>query len=330
MKEKDKKKNIIIVIMAFVIFILLAITIYFVFINKDESSNTTNDQDIEEEKILKVKQYTLKEENEEIRINNKKLKLKVVDSTLYINDEEIADVMFEGNIFVTDKYALIAVVGQYGYGINYAINEDGKIINVYKSIVADTSYSDFQVNNIRVEERKLFADYYHESCNYIDDDSTNCESKVEFVYDGNNIIMKDVSLQENINPLTKINLTNSNRTIKFGNKTINLRTENGKIYYNDKVVKQYEDYNDFGVYLSEKLILIYWQGEMCHATFIGAINEDGEYNEVNNSEEYSVYGLYEKNGEIMGTGYECLTDPDSETKIDIKIVNNGKNITIKK
>lgn len=121
-------------------------------------------------------------------------------------------------------------------------------------------------------------------------------------------------------------LESSNKEVNFNGKKVNLKVEASKIYFNDKVVTEIKDYENFGVYVLEKIMLIYWPGEQCHATFIGAINEKGEFVEVKNDNNYAVNNLYLKDGNIFGNGYECslLSDDQFNVKLDY----DGKQVTI--
>ena len=345
-KKLEKRKNLEIIVLSIIIVALLGALIYLLFIKKDDkpteppkpqdNQQTVNNQGNDDNEIIvissnEVKQIGLGETNTTIKINNKNINLKVIDSTLYVNDVKQEGVMLEHIVFATNKYILVAGVGQNGYGIDYAVDENGKVIDVYKSVVADAPYAAYQVNNIRMENGKVVADYYHDSCTMMPVDTKNCESKVEFVYDGNNIIMKDMSLTDGTQALTSIILSNSNKLIKFNGKYVQLRTEPDKIYFNDKLIKDFGyGYNEFGVYVSERMIFIYWVGSQCNPVFIGAINENGEFVEVKNPNGDYVYGLYLKDGVVMGTGNVCQTEPDESKKYNAKFVYDGKSIVLKK
>ena len=275
-----------------------------------------------------VKKIDLGETNTTIKVNNKNIKLKVINDILYVNDVKQKDVMLEGIVFATNKYILVAGVGLNGCSIDYAVDENGNVINVYKSVVADSSYPMYQVNNIRIENGKVVADYFRDSCTMMPVDTKDCEKKVEFVYDGNNIIMTDISLPQNTKALTRIELEEADTLIQFNGKQIKLKSSSGSIYYNDKLVKSFTDMNNFGFYVSEKIILIYWIGNQCNPVFIGAINENGEFVEVKNPNGDYVYGLYAKDGVIMGTANVCQTEPDESKKYNAKFVYDGKTVTL--
>ena len=322
--EKDKEKNKIIWMLTITVIILLLVCTYFVFIKKDK------EEPVKEEEVT-VKHMTLGDTNEEITINNKKINLKLIDSTLYINDVKQEEIMLEGNIFVTNKYVLIAGVGQYGYAIDYAIDENGKVLSVYKTIVGDVPWPSYQVNNIRVENGKIVADYFHESCNYSVDENDNknkiCESKIEFVYDGNYLNMVEVSLPETQKPLTRFELTDTNSKVNFNGKIVTLRNDENKIYFNDKLVKEFSDYTHFGVFVSDKYIFIHWVGAQCYPVFIGAIDTNGNYVEVVNKDYIPIFNVYEENNNFVAKGYECPNDYE-DVYFDVNIAYDNNKITI--
>lgn len=304
--------------------------------NKDfevKPSDNEQKENIVDDKVViignnEIKQINLGGANETIRINNNDIKLKVVNSTLYVNDVKQEDVNFEGTVFATNQYILVAGVGRAGYGIDYAIDKDGKIINVYKSIISENNpYTGYEVNGIKFDDGKVVAKYTDECFWYNSEKCVEKEKKIEFIYDGNNINMVDTSLEKGINALTKFNLTKSNKQIQFDVKLVNLRSDAGAIYFNDKLVKEFEDYSYFGVYVSDKLIFINWLGGQCQP-FIGAINENGQFIEIKNDNSYPAYGLYEKDNTIMGTGYECSSDPDGNTRFNAKFVYDGKTVSL--
>ena len=177
---KKDNKNIIIGVLLIIIITLL-ILVGYLFFNKEDKEE---DKPIKEEKV-EIERIDLNETNKEVL---KGVNLKVVDSSLYINDKQ-STIMFEGTIYSTGKYVLITPVGQLGFVINYALDEKGNIINVNKDIVLpiDADNLSYQVNDIRVENNKIVAELpYYVFCS----DNSKCNTKVEFSFD-NGITMKD-------------------------------------------------------------------------------------------------------------------------------------------
>ena len=137
----------------------------------------------------------LNESNRKIRVNGKELKLKVVDATLYINDVKQDAVHFEEDIFVADKYILVEQHGQCGIAIDYAVDENGKVINVSKNTdISKGDNNNYEVQHIRKENNKVVAELPTGCYCYANYDGE-CSvkySEVEFVYDGKNIEIKKV------------------------------------------------------------------------------------------------------------------------------------------
>jgi len=177
---KKDNKNIVIGVLLIIIITLL-ILVGYLFFNKEEKEeeNTTKEEVIEINKII------LDETNKEVL---KGVNLKVVDSTLYINDKQ-STIMFEGTIYSTGKYVLITPVGQLGYVINYALDEKGNIISINKdiSLPIDADNLSYQVNDIRVENNKVVAELpYYIFC----PNESKCSTNIEFIFD-NGITIKE-------------------------------------------------------------------------------------------------------------------------------------------
>ena len=176
-----KKNNNIIIGVLLIIILALLILVGFLFFNKKEEDKPVKEEPVEVNKII------LDDTNKEIFKN---VKLKLVNSTLYINDKQ-TNIMFEGTIHVIGKYALITPAGQLGYLVSEAVDEKGNIISVNKDMVLPL-YSDninYQVNDIRVENNKVIADFpLYIFCT--EEDETKCSTKVEFTFN-NGITMKE-------------------------------------------------------------------------------------------------------------------------------------------
>ena len=136
----------------------------------------------------------LNESNRKIIINGKELRLKVVDATLYINDVKQDKVHFEEDIFVTDKYILIEQHGQCGIAVDYAVDENGNVINVSKNTdINKGDNNNYEVQHLRKENNKIVAEL-PAGCNCYANYDGECSvkySKVEFVYNGSSIILKN-------------------------------------------------------------------------------------------------------------------------------------------
>ena len=173
-----KKNNNIIIGFLLIIILALLIVLGYLFFNKE-------DKPIKEE-IVEINKIILDETNKEVL---KGVNLKLVNSTLYINDKQ-SNIMFEGTIYSTGKYILITPAGQLGYVINHGIDEKGNIININKDIVLplDAENLNYQVNDIRVEDNKVVANLPLYIYCSIDKE---CDTKVEFIFD-NGVTIKEI------------------------------------------------------------------------------------------------------------------------------------------
>ena len=170
----DNRKNIVIGILLTCNILLICTYIYFAFIKKETPCICESVSALKT--INKLDKITLTNKNTEVKINNKLVKLKVVDSELYVNDKKMNNIFLEGTIFVTNEYVLVSPVGQCGYGITKAINEDGIIIDIINS--------EYQYENLKLDGGKLIATALV-NCTCYDDCPSNYN--VEFIYDGSSI-----------------------------------------------------------------------------------------------------------------------------------------------
>ena len=333
---KEDKKNILIGVLIGIIIVLVGILIYVLVIKKEEPvhDNSTNELVTEKEKLEHV---LIGDKNTDVVVNGKTLKLRLDDnSTLYINDVKQENVQFEGNLFVTNKYALITSVGQYGYGIDYAINENGEIVSVHKIILNKDYYTGYQVGEPKLKEGKIVAEYVYEECKYITSDmADNCEKYnaiVEFSYDGKNVIMKETAIPEKTTALTQFLLNKKDSEVIFNGNNIKIKYvyDNGNLYINDKIVKSF-DYDNIYAYVTDKLILIEQHGGQCGSQIIGAINEKNEYIEIAKNNYTSQYDIHIEGDKIVAKatlrGEVDLCSGDVE---NIEIVYDGSSLVLKK
>lgn len=177
-----KKNNNIIIGFLLIIILALLIVLGYLFFNKEDKKE---DKPIKEE-IVEINKIILDETNKEV-LNG--INLKLVNSTLYINDKQ-SSIMFEGTIYSTGKYILITPAGQLGYVINHGIDEKGNIININKDIVLplDADNLNYQVNDIRVEDNKVVAELpFYIFC----PNDNKCSTNIEFIFD-NGITIKEI------------------------------------------------------------------------------------------------------------------------------------------
>ena len=219
-KNNNSSKNSIIAILIVIIIALVGAVIYFAFIKKDEptndnkggnnqqeQNNTSNGENNVNTTELKISKIEFTEGNleQDVVLNNKTIKIKKVsqdiDSFLYINGTKVDIEEWQwSEIYSTGNLLLLAGSDICGTIINYAVNENGKLIKVTKN------YSEANGDNggeyylsgesIKVENGKIVAEIGHVSdcrCEAPDD---SCENnylgmeKVEIIYDGETVKIK--------------------------------------------------------------------------------------------------------------------------------------------
>ena len=184
----NKEKNIIIVILLLIVFALSSLCIYHMFIKDDEKTEEKEEENNEVETINTfVEKVVLDSSNKEISVGSKKLNLKVVDSTLYIDNQK-NDVNLADTIYVSNQYVLLTVAGQFGDALISAINEKGEIIKVYNNIASHEDVSTVEVNNVRVENNQVVADFTAPCFENCSDDPI----KVSITYSNDSIIIKNI------------------------------------------------------------------------------------------------------------------------------------------
>ena len=139
---KNKKKLIIIIAVVLVIVLLLVLG-YIFFIKKGKL--------LEDYTITEISEVALTETNQQVTVNNKKINVRMFENELYVDDVRNDDLMLEGLLYVTNKYMIVADESDFGYFIEFAVDENGKTINVDNQIKTEAEYPMFNIKNFRVE-----------------------------------------------------------------------------------------------------------------------------------------------------------------------------------
>ena len=191
MKENKTIKTTVIAVVSILIIAIIGLGIYAVFIKKDDSDIIDNNA----LKFSKIEKVELNENNKNITINGKTIKLKSMtegDSIVYVNNEKAFSSDGPGKMYAYITNNLIAVYWEgsmWGNIIGY-IDRDGRIM------VSPVSTYPVSISNLYIENNKLMAtrDYNGEMDCGIPENATECkpETKVELVYDGNTIEIKEV------------------------------------------------------------------------------------------------------------------------------------------
>ena len=184
----NSKKKIIILIVIAVLVVALAIVGFILLRNKKEI--------VKDYTVSVVNKIVLTEENQKITVNDKTVNVRMFENELYVNDIKNEDIMLEGEIYVTDKYILITDDSEFGYFVNFATDETGRTINIDNKIKTEAEYPMYNIKNFRVENGILVGDYYNDDCALMPKDSEDCNSKVEFIYNGKTVIIQDKEEKE--------------------------------------------------------------------------------------------------------------------------------------
>ncbi len=132
-----------------------------------------------------LQKINISNDNSFIKFNNRVIKIKFVDYVLYIDDEKIGSIDCDITAaYVTDNYILLEAEGQTHFH-PYAINKDNKLITVSGN--PDTPFCTINIDS--VEKDKVFG---IKACYDDFNDGEEYEIKVEFVYEENQIKIKEI------------------------------------------------------------------------------------------------------------------------------------------
>lgn len=216
--NNPNNKNGIIAILIVIIIALIGVVVYFAFIKKDDkpvdnngvnnqqepSNNEENNVGTAELNISKI-EFTDEKLEQEVTLKNKIIKIKKVNqgsnSFLYINNAKVSIEEWEWTeIYSTGNLLLLGGSDICGTIINYAVNENAKLIKVTKnySEANGDNGGEYYLNgdSIKIENGKIVAEIGHVGdcrCEAPDD---YCEKnyqgteKVEFVYNGDTVTIK--------------------------------------------------------------------------------------------------------------------------------------------
>lgn len=220
--NSNKNKNGIIAVLVVVIIALIGAVIYFAFIKKNDKpvDNNENNQQVnntegninsQELKVEKIEFFYGEPDEQEITLNNEKVKIKKVfegsDEVLYVNNVKVKleSLMYASmEIYNTGNLLLISGGGLCGTRFQKAVDENGNVFNIvneYSKEYADDGedYYYLDGNSIKVENGKIVAEIGHFDDCLCEAPDDYCErnyhgkEKVEFVYDGSSVIIKKVA-----------------------------------------------------------------------------------------------------------------------------------------
>ena len=222
MNNNSNNKNGLIAVLVVIIIALIGAVIYFAFIKKNDKpvDNNENNQQVnntegkinsQELKVEKIEFFYGEPDEQEITLNNKKVKIKKVlegsDEVLYVNNVKVKleSLMYTSmDIYNTGNLLLISGIGLCGTRFQKAVDENGNVFNIvneYSKEYADDGedYYYLDGDSMKVENGKIVAEIGHFDDCLCEAPGDYCErnyhgkEKVEFVYDGSSVIIKKVA-----------------------------------------------------------------------------------------------------------------------------------------
>ena len=295
------------------------------------STPNNNQEDDDENDSIMIK---LIDRDMSIEFNGDEVLLRSDNSKLYVNDVKKVDDYNIVGAYVTDNFILFKATAQNDV-YPYALNKNLEIIEVNGN--PDTPFCG--IHDISIENGRVMA---IKTCNDDFGDNEDVNTKVEFVYETNQVTVKEINgnmtISTNSNSkFEEYNLTqDEEKEIKLGNKVIKLKNNGEKIYYNGKEVVEATSCgtglktasNCTTIYITDKYILfsVEWQT----TRYPTAINENGEIIEVIGNVDSPIDGIDDlryENGRIVATKY--IEDLGETFKTDVEFVYEVNKITIR-
>ena len=131
--------------------------------------------------VTTVSEFNLNDSEQSFIITNNPIAVKASNKKIYVNNLEIATYADSVKVYATDRYLLIANVGQYETFVK-AVNETGGLME----ITGIQSSESEVIGNIRVENGFLMATVSNQL------DPSIASKNVEFVYENNQIVVREV------------------------------------------------------------------------------------------------------------------------------------------
>lgn len=196
-EENNVVKNALIGVISILIVAIVGLGIYTTFIKEDNlpQNNNTGNNNSEAGKVkvfTRLDKVTLTQNNQTININGKDIKIKVVDEYLFINDKNTEINVEIGYIYVSDYLIFIYNDGREYAGLNTALNENSKVVEIVP-LIGDDDYEYIPFVELYLEDGKLMGKNYSGDCEYSKNPSDCYYSYYQFLYDGNKITIKEVN-----------------------------------------------------------------------------------------------------------------------------------------
>lgn len=340
-KEENKKKSLIIVTLVLLAIIGLVIGVYFLFFNKKKEELLYPNDDsrfrystFDGQKFTKYERINLTENNTEVIINNKKVNIKIFNNYIYINDKNTNIISDTKNNLLSSDYKLPYVditdyfiitysnSGDYD-SYNKIIDENGKELNLLNGgSLGDTYFylKDnllYAVEMIFDDDGKDYRPYYLHQVKYDD-------GKIYFISAAQPVeqifyMLHDVLLGEN----------NKQIRMMASIKPFNMRVEEGKLFINDTVKIDDDEFWIESAYITRDLVY-FLSSNQCSYSIKYALDKNGEIITISDS----IIGIddfsYEHNRLYANlTSTELINEIECVNNGKAEFIYNGKNIEIK-
>jgi len=243
--------------------------------------------------------------NRTVELGDDSVQMKLVDGSIYLNDKKVKSGKYSNiTVLSMDNFIIL----QYGDEVIGFINENKEYI--------DKSYGD--ITNIHFEDDRESIIGIKSS-----DDKYNT---VEIEY-----LKTKLNIYETVSRF-ELN-ENTNLAVKFNGNSF-IKVSNNNLYLNDKLIKEFKvdgEYAPDKIYVMDKYILLVRQGGQCAAGIVvGAINEKGDYINVDTNGHVNIYGIHIENGMVVAKAQISSDDEYCGTEEKIELVYNTSSINMKK
>lgn len=333
------------IIIIVILLILLGIGGYFLFFNnKKEELPYPNDDSrfrystYDGQKYTKYERINLTEENTEVLVNDKKVKIKIVDNHIYVNDVDTNIISDTKHNLLNDDYKVPYVdITDYfimtyrdagEYDVNEAIiDENGKSLNLLNGGTLGNTYFYLEDNILYAvemifDEEDEYKPYYLFQAKY-DDGKIYFQSVAQPV-EQKFYMLRNVSLDEN----------NIQIRLMASVKPFNIRVSDGKVYVNDIVVLDDENVHPYEAYVTRDLIFLI-SDDQCGLVMKYAIDKNGKIINFQENDPYGIEVEYESlvyaHNKLIAKHLSMDINEEVECidKGDIEFVYNNKTIEIK-
>lgn len=348
--KKSKKNKVIVIVLSLVIILLLAVSVYFLFIKKDDKKKIGDkpqeNHQSSGEAINYVEIFNVYDFNDEMHTGDCVV-IVDVNGDAYLSVDNSENAIYNE----LEKEYSIKNVGSYGDKTSFKavkLNVSG-VKNVSKVLYGNgpDHYLTFLTDNLYDGNNQLYITHDYSltmmTNNKLEDikevkseeicDEEGCASNAYAINSKNEKIdlYSDVELN-----VYKVILTDYNQRVESLDKKIKLVSKSDEddnlydLYINDKVVKTL-DSNEVEVYVIDKFLLVVLRGGQCFGGVpLGAINEDGEYVNINKNNHVNIYDIHLENNKVVAKAEKSNEYDYCGESEKVELVYNKSSIEMKK